>query len=126
MFNRFPHNRQGHTQDVSALRSKSGIWKSIFKMRTRSTSFSLIHKRKYIVIVTAAHYWCICVINCCVLNPSRRIDWDNPVARRRAVLESSDLALQNNHVSCDTTLPFPESWGKRRTKDSSRAIRHLQ
>jgi len=109
MFNRFLQNEQGDTPEGSALRYKSRIWKTILKMSTRSTCFSLIHKWKDIFIVIAPLDWCICVMNCCVLCPSRRIDWDKPVARRRAVPESSDLALQNNHVSCDTTLPFPES-----------------
>jgi len=108
MFNRFLQNEQGSTPEVSALRYKSRIWKTILKM-SRSTYFSLIHKWKYIVIVIAPLYWCICVMNGCVLYPSRRIDWDNPVARWRTVPESCDLALQNNHVGCDTTLPFPES-----------------
>jgi hypothetical protein len=74
----------------------------------KSTWFSLLHKGKDIDIVIISHYWCIFVMNCCVLNSSRRIDWDNSVARRRAVPESSDPAFQNNRDSCDTTLPFPE------------------
>jgi hypothetical protein len=109
MFNRFLQNEQGDTPEGSALRYKSRIWKTILKMSRRSTCFSLIHKWRDIVIIVTPLYWCFCAMNGCVLCPSRRIDWDNPVARRRTVPESTDLALQNNHVSCDTTLPFPES-----------------